>query len=100
MEGMLSLFLFAFLFQSLHTHVYVVFRTQAQQLTQQPIADADSPIYALYAFFKTLGKFPLFTDPSPGYHGLKFWDVFGGEKVRVSNMCFLACRRSVVGHSL
>ncbi|EWM23757.1 o-acetylhomoserine o-acetylserine sulfhydrylase [Nannochloropsis gaditana] len=26
------------------------------------------------------GKFPLFTDPSPGYHGLKFWDVFGGEK--------------------
>lgn len=34
-------------------------------------------------FFKILGKFPLFTDPSPGYHGLKFWDVFGGEKVRV-----------------
>lgn len=23
------------------------------------------------------GKFPLFTDPAPGYHGLKFWDVFG-----------------------
>jgi OAH/OAS sulfhydrylase len=23
------------------------------------------------------GKFPLFTDPSPAYHGLKFWDVFG-----------------------
>ncbi|MCK9409984.1 MAG: O-acetylhomoserine aminocarboxypropyltransferase/cysteine synthase [Bacteriovoracaceae bacterium] len=23
------------------------------------------------------GKFPLFTEPSPGYHGLKFWDVFG-----------------------
>ncbi|MFM7227488.1 MAG: O-acetylhomoserine aminocarboxypropyltransferase/cysteine synthase family protein, partial [Betaproteobacteria bacterium] len=22
------------------------------------------------------GKFPLFTDPSPSYHGLKFWDVF------------------------
>lgn len=22
------------------------------------------------------GKFPLFTEPSPGYHGLKFWDVF------------------------
>lgn len=38
------------LFRSLHTHVYV-FRTQARQLTQQPIADGDSPIYALYAFF-------------------------------------------------
>lgn len=23
------------------------------------------------------GKFPLFTEPSPGYHGLKFWDIFG-----------------------
>jgi O-acetylhomoserine (thiol)-lyase len=23
------------------------------------------------------GKFPVFTEPSPGYHGLKFWDVFG-----------------------
>jgi OAH/OAS sulfhydrylase len=23
------------------------------------------------------GKFPLFTDPAPGYHGLNFWDVFG-----------------------
>jgi len=34
------------------------------------------------------GKFPLFTDPSPGYHGLKFWEMFGGEKVRV---CVRAC---------
>jgi O-acetylhomoserine (thiol)-lyase len=25
------------------------------------------------------GKFPLFTDPSPGYHGLVFADVFGPE---------------------
>ena len=25
------------------------------------------------------GKFPLFTDPSPAYHGLKFWDVFGSN---------------------
>jgi len=24
------------------------------------------------------GKFPQFTEPSEGYHGLKFWDVFGG----------------------
>jgi len=23
------------------------------------------------------GKHPLFTEPSPGYHGLKFWEVFG-----------------------
>ena len=23
------------------------------------------------------GKFPIMTDPSPGYHGLQFWDVFG-----------------------
>jgi O-acetylhomoserine (thiol)-lyase len=23
------------------------------------------------------GKFPNFTEPSPGYHGLKFWEVFG-----------------------
>ncbi|MEW5797434.1 MAG: O-acetylhomoserine aminocarboxypropyltransferase/cysteine synthase [Bacteroidota bacterium] len=23
------------------------------------------------------GKFSIFTEPSPGYHGLKFWDVFG-----------------------
>ncbi len=23
------------------------------------------------------GNFPVFTEPSPGYHGLKFWEVFG-----------------------
>jgi len=23
------------------------------------------------------GNFPVFTEPSPGYHGLKFWDTFG-----------------------
>ena len=23
------------------------------------------------------GKFPVFTEPSPGYHGLKFWEIFG-----------------------
>jgi O-acetylhomoserine/O-acetylserine sulfhydrylase len=23
------------------------------------------------------GKFPIFTEPSQGYHGLKFWEVFG-----------------------
>lgn len=25
------------------------------------------------------GKFPLFTEPSPSYHGLNFWDTFGPE---------------------
>lgn len=25
------------------------------------------------------GKFPVFTEPSPGYHGLRFWEVFGSE---------------------
>ncbi len=25
------------------------------------------------------GKFPVFTDPAPGYHGLKFQEVFGPE---------------------
>ena len=24
------------------------------------------------------GKFPVFTEPSPGYHGLRFWETFGG----------------------
>ncbi|MDZ7707502.1 MAG: aminotransferase class V-fold PLP-dependent enzyme [Trueperaceae bacterium] len=23
------------------------------------------------------GRYPLFTEPSPSYHGMKFWDVFG-----------------------
>lgn len=25
------------------------------------------------------GKFPIFTEPSPGYHGLNFWEVFGSN---------------------
>src|SRR5574337_1453606 len=25
------------------------------------------------------GKFPLFTEPSPGYHGLNFWETFGPQ---------------------
>lgn len=25
------------------------------------------------------GNFPVFTEPSPGYHGLKFWEVFGPD---------------------
>ena len=25
------------------------------------------------------GNFPIFTEPSPGYHGLKFWEIFGAD---------------------
>lgn len=25
------------------------------------------------------GKYPLFSEPSPGYHGLNFWEVFGED---------------------
>ena len=25
------------------------------------------------------GKFPMFTEPAPGYHGLNFWETFGPE---------------------
>ncbi|GAB5409986.1 MAG: O-acetylhomoserine aminocarboxypropyltransferase/cysteine synthase [Balneolaceae bacterium] len=25
------------------------------------------------------GRYPLFSEPSPGYHGLNFWEVFGTE---------------------
>lgn len=25
------------------------------------------------------GKYPLFTNPAPGYHGLNFWEVFGDQ---------------------
>ena len=28
------------------------------------------------------------TEPSPGYHGLKFWDTFGPEGVLKTNVCF------------
>ncbi|HEV2333019.1 MAG TPA: O-acetylhomoserine aminocarboxypropyltransferase/cysteine synthase, partial [Gammaproteobacteria bacterium] len=34
------------------------------------------------------GRFPLFTEPSPGYHGLKFWDVFG-PKGPFGNIAFI-----------
>ena len=32
------------------------------------------------------GKHPLMTDPSPAYHGLKFWEVFGN--FGGANICF------------
>lgn len=36
------------------------------------------------------GKFPQFTEPSPGYHGLKFWDVFGeGNPLGLPNVAFI-----------
>jgi O-acetylhomoserine (thiol)-lyase len=34
------------------------------------------------------GKFPQFTEPSEGYHGLKFWDVFG-DKGPFGNIAFI-----------
>ena len=41
------------------------------------------------------GKFPLFTEPSEGYHGLKFWEVFG-EGSPFGNIAF-AIRARVEG---
>lgn len=36
------------------------------------------------------GKFPQFTEPSEGYHGLKFWDVFGeGNPLDLPNIAFI-----------
>jgi O-acetylhomoserine/O-acetylserine sulfhydrylase len=34
------------------------------------------------------GHFPVFTEPSPGYHGLKFWDVFGSQS-SFGNIAFI-----------
>ncbi len=41
------------------------------------------------------GNFPIFTEPSPGYHGLKFWEVFG-ENGPFGNIAF-AIRARVEG---
>lgn len=36
------------------------------------------------------GKFPQFTEPSEGYHGLKFWEVFGeGNPIGLPNIAFI-----------
>lgn len=36
------------------------------------------------------GKFNQFTEPSEGYHGLKFWDVFGeGNPLGLPNIAFI-----------
>ncbi|HRH50494.1 MAG TPA: O-acetylhomoserine aminocarboxypropyltransferase/cysteine synthase [Panacibacter sp.] len=43
------------------------------------------------------GKFPQFIEPSEGYHGLKFWDVFGeGNPLGLPNVAF-AIRARVEG---
>ncbi|OQR96627.1 O-acetylhomoserine/O-acetylserine sulfhydrylase [Achlya hypogyna] len=34
------------------------------------------------------GKFPLMSLPSPGYHGLNFWETFGPGGVLGANACF------------
>ncbi len=34
------------------------------------------------------GKFPIFTEPSPGYHGLRFWETFG-PKGPFGNIAFI-----------
>jgi len=35
------------------------------------------------------GKFPQFSEPSPGYHGLNFWDTFGeGNPLGLPNVAF------------
>ncbi|NNE70127.1 MAG: O-acetylhomoserine aminocarboxypropyltransferase/cysteine synthase [Rhodothermales bacterium] len=35
------------------------------------------------------GRFPSFTEPSPGYHGLKFWETFGPDGVLGANAAFI-----------
>ena len=35
------------------------------------------------------GKFPDYTEPCPGYHGLKFWDTFGPNGPFGANLAFI-----------
>lgn len=43
------------------------------------------------------GKFPQFSEPSPGYHGLNFWETFGeGNPLGLPNIAF-AIRARVEG---
>ena len=39
------------------------------------------------------GKFPMFTEPSEGYHGLKYWDVFGPDGVFGANIAMIVKAR-------
>lgn len=38
------------------------------------------------------GKFPMFTEPSEGYHGMKFWETFGPESL-FGNIAFITRAR-------
>jgi len=38
------------------------------------------------------GKFPQFTEPSEGYHGLKFWEIFG-KQGQFGNIAFIVRAR-------
>lgn len=38
------------------------------------------------------GNFPVFTEPSPGYHGLRFWEVFGSGS-QFGNIAFITRAR-------
>ncbi|MEX0601588.1 MAG: aminotransferase class I/II-fold pyridoxal phosphate-dependent enzyme, partial [Rhodothermales bacterium] len=42
------------------------------------------------------GRFPAFTEPSPSYHGLNFWETFGPDGVLGANAAF-AIRARVEG---
>jgi len=43
------------------------------------------------------GRFPCFTEPSPGYHGLRYWDTFGeGNPLGLPN-CALILKARVEG---
>jgi O-acetylhomoserine (thiol)-lyase len=35
------------------------------------------------------GRFPIFTEPSPAYHGLNFWEAFGPDGVLGVNVAFI-----------
>ena len=35
------------------------------------------------------GRFPEFTSPSPGYHGVNFWETFGPDGVMGANIAFI-----------
>lgn len=35
------------------------------------------------------GRFPAFTEPAPGYHGLNFWETFGPQGVLGVNVAFI-----------
>ncbi|OLY80633.1 O-acetylhomoserine (thiol)-lyase [Smittium mucronatum] len=42
------------------------------------------------------GRFPLLSCPSPGYHGLVFWDEFGSNSSRKKNVAFSAKLKSEI----